>query len=475
MDTKEPCAGSVQGIVHTSGGMGDFLLEREFARHAHGLEPLVSLLRQWSVEANAAELEAARGRLVEEFAPRGLVLRSLLLWEEGWEALFADGRGALLHTRVDHDDYYACGYGTSRELCDELLAAYSHAMRPVAPGARRGALVPVRFWRLGSDGATSFVRRVRCPRWSEVAANYPSGRERLDWLMGLRRPYRRGHFVFWHGPSGTGKSWAVRALVREWRDMDTEVITDPDAFLSDPGLMNQLLLEPSEKSRRGSARRCRPGRGRLIVFEDAPELHQGELGEAARSTLAKLLNATDGLLEGDLRVVILATTHEEGAIRPSALKRPGRCLMVHPFPRLSAGDCTAWLRARERAAQRPEGRQPGRALRLPARRRRRASSGGHPRRLRRARVLNSRSADNPCPGSDGGSPSLSGPAVGCSQPLGAGRVGTRRSQPRAAGSAGPLPSARRHFLLRAAFTFFAAGPAALRAPFRPPGLPALAA
>ncbi|NUP94848.1 MAG: hypothetical protein HUU28_01675, partial [Planctomycetaceae bacterium] len=99
---------------------------------------------------------------------------------------------------------------------------------------------------------TSRLRRMRCPRWREISGNYPGIANELSWLMGLERPFDLGRVVFWHGAAGTGKSWAVRALLREWRSMQLELVSDPAAFLASPELAHELLCNPPFRPGDGS-------------------------------------------------------------------------------------------------------------------------------------------------------------------------------------------------------------------------------
>ena len=108
--------------------------------------------------------------------------------------------------------------------------------------------------------------------------------------------------------------------------------------------MSEPLVEPTAKSA-GGGRRTR--RGRVLILEDAPELMQGDRSSAARPTLAKLLNLKDGILRHELRLVILATTHERSNVPGSALTRAGRCLQVLEFPRLDAQQTASWLGKRK--------------------------------------------------------------------------------------------------------------------------------
>jgi hypothetical protein len=337
-----PTAGVTLAARHPA----DYFIRRAIVAARDGHSPTSMHMDVWECDLNERVFQRFLRALTDGLAAKGWELIADTRDRESLDAVFVGKQGRVLHVRVDTEDVVACGYGATQAEVREALGDLDALVMQHAAVRRRGNLVPVRIWKMGSDGPTSRVSQLRCPRWSEIAANYPAQRERLGWLMGLERPFELGRVIFWHGPSGTGKTWAVRALIREWRRMQVEVVTDPDAFLNDPALVNQLLLDRNTDERQRSQVRGRKPRGRVLIFEDAPALHEAENGEVARTTLAKLLNATDGLLDNGVPTVVLATTHEALPAVESALTRPGRCLQVQHFPRLNARESTAWLASR---------------------------------------------------------------------------------------------------------------------------------
>lgn len=344
-DRAQPACGApiVSGIVHETKGLPDFFICRALERLTHRQAPLQIAHTVTSFDLSGDRVTRVRKRLLERLLHEGWKVEISEQWEFGWEAVFAAEHGDVLHTRISVEDVLACAFSRTNERANEIVRLVEQVARGLSARRSGGGHVAVRFWYLGERGPASYVRRVQCPRWDEIASNYPAGAPQIAPLMALHKPHHRGHFVFWHGPAGTGKTSAVRALIREWRDMDAEVITDPDAFLQSPEYLNELVIDPTEKSA-GGGKRTR--RGRLLILEDAPELMQGEQGSAARSTLAKLLNISDGILRHELRLVILATTHERSSVPASALTRPGRCLQVLEFPRLDADQTARWLEQR---------------------------------------------------------------------------------------------------------------------------------
>ena len=256
----------------------------------------------------------------------------------GCAVLLRMGRDMLVHLAVGHGQCEIEASGRDRNAVDAVVAELVGALREAEPTDDE---VPITFLANASGRMIEPRRRILAPAWSEIRGNYSApARDALDELMAARQP-GPGGLLLWHGEPGTGKSYALRALAREWRGWcDTLFITDADAFL---GGQTGYLLSALLRSNRGPRGEHR---WRLVVLEDAGELLAADARAVAGQGLSRLLNLADGLLGEGLRVVVLVTTNEPLRRLHPAVVRPGRTWMELEFGELSMKEANGWLEER---------------------------------------------------------------------------------------------------------------------------------
>lgn len=247
--------------------------------------------------------------------------------------------------------------------CDRWLA-WLHGPLPPRTDGPDQTRVPVTFWALSKHGPNPRERRIDVAAWPDIAHNYSR-----DLTHGLGRllgpdfaPGVGGQLLVWHGPPGTGKTWALRALAWEWRAWcDMHYVTDPETFFAaEANYMLEVLLgqdfatDVTDEIDVEADPRADGGRWRCLILEDTGELLQADARKTTGQGLSRLLNVVDGMIGQGLRVLALLTTNEQLRSLHPAVSRPGRCAAHIEFDALGGQQAREWLRERghEQAADR---------------------------------------------------------------------------------------------------------------------------
>lgn len=218
--------------------------------------------------------------------------------------------------------------------------------------------VEVSFWYGTQNGARVRVREIQVPSWEEIKDNYTeSTAEKLSEMFEPEFIRNRGlgKIILFTGEPGTGKTYAVRALMRGIKDVSFNYILDPERFFGeDANYMMEVILRGQEEAPlmfniyddEGDLNPSKKSNAQFLILEDVGELISADAKLRAGQGFSRLLNVSEGLIGQGLNLTILLTSNDHIKDFHPAIFRNGRCAASIEFQQFLPEDAEKWLQQR---------------------------------------------------------------------------------------------------------------------------------
>ena len=278
--------------------------------------------------------------------------------EDKMRIFYSTTKDVAIDLKFWDESFYAWVWAHDKKLAKKIVKQISKEVPKKYVDIDAGE-IPIAFWRTSSHGARYDFRDLNCPKFKDIKDNYaPQVVKQIEELWSDSEPDKFGKIIIWHGPAGTGKTFAIRALAQEWFSRfgaTIEIVMDPEVMFESAKYLYSMVISDPENDYMVEriAKRIREAQNkkfgikdtdaplRLIIIEDYAKLFTTEGRD--HDGFARFLNLGDGLIGQGLRLVFLLTANEKIEYFDEAVVRPGRCIQTVEFPEFSFEDAVDWL------------------------------------------------------------------------------------------------------------------------------------
>ena len=263
----------------------------------------------------------------------------------GITALYKKKNARILLSKVS-GHYYLNITATTKALAQTTYENIKKILPPIKK--YESNQFPLTFWYNSRQGAIKISKHLEMPALESLRDNYPKPlfddlREFIARANNEDFSDKGGRLILMTGAPGTGKTFSIRALIREANTCEFHCVADPETFLSDVQYMYSVLFDSTAVTPTPALPSISTPI-KVIILEDSGELLVQDAKSSTGQGFSRLLNLTSGLLGQGERILILITTNEPIEKLHEAVSRKGRCLMNLAYDALGVEESNLWLK-----------------------------------------------------------------------------------------------------------------------------------
>ena len=260
---------------------------------------------------------------------------------EGWGRY----KGTVLKIRLRRGTLTVDIFSIKADLVPVAQKAIEEELKHLKMAPEDGK-IPIRFSYMGSHGPRIENVKIYAPSWKDVQENYSeSVQDSVSSLISNKKPWETGQLIIWNGKPGTGKTYAIRALIHELhKTFNFLVVTDPEEFMRKTDYYLSVATEIREEDEHDSDEN--KNKHLMVIMEDSADLILQESRKNSQGSIGRFLNITDGLIGQGREDMFLISFNEDVDKIDPAFMRAGRCMSAVEFSPLDNSSVKEWLKKR---------------------------------------------------------------------------------------------------------------------------------